>query len=157
MGGSIGNGNITPYAEFNILSDPEAASVVFSSGVAIDMLGLDVTRKCLIDEGTIDEFTLTDTTGTRLFKDLMVPFLKNQREFFGLSGAPLHDPLTLASLIDPSIVTFKKAKVKVHTDNDIYNGKTTVEFNDSSNIRVAVDVDVKKYFSLLKEYLIKYK
>ena len=157
MGGSIKDGNITKAAEFNILVDPEAAEIVFSSDLNIYMVGLDVTRRCLVTHKLVDKISKTITSGTKLFKDLMIPFLKNQKEVFNLDGAPLHDPLTVACLIDNSILTFKKANVKIEISDEELLGRTYVDFNNpKNNINVAVDVDVNKYFVLIESSLLKY-
>lgn len=158
MGGAIKDGNITKAAEFNILVDPEAADIVFSSGLNIYMVGLDVTRRSCVTYEYVDDVCMTETRGTKLFKDLMYPYLKNQHDFFGLTAAPLHDPLTVAYLIDNSILTFKKADVKVEKEDNELLGRTYTNFdNPKGNTYVAVDVDVDKYFSLIKEYLLLYK
>ena len=158
MGGAIKNGNITKAAEFNILVDPEAADIVFSSGLEIYMVGLDVTRRSCVTYEYVDDVCKTETNGTILFKDLMYPYLKNQHDFFGLTAAPLHDPLTVAYLIDNSILKFEKADVTIEVEDNELLGRTYTNFNNpTGNTYVATDVDVDKYFKLIKEYLLLYK
>ena len=158
MGGAINDGNITKYAEFNILVDPEAADIVFNSGLNIYMVGLNVTRRSNVTHEMVEEFNKEHTRGTDLFIDLMIPYLKNQKDVFNLDAAPLHDPLTVAWLIDNSILTFKKADVTIECKDKEKYGRTYTNFdNPINNTYVAVDVASKKYFELIKKYLIEYK
>ena len=71
MGGSTGEGNITKEAEFNILVDPEAADICFSSGVKLKMLGLNVTRKILVTPEVIENASKINSKGSDLFVKLM--------------------------------------------------------------------------------------
>ena len=155
MGGSIGKGNITDEAEFNILTDPEAADIVFKSQIPIYMVGLDVTRRCLITDKLIERMSYIKNPAGILFHDLMKVFLENQISYFHLSGAPLHDPLTVACMIDPSILSFTPAEVIVDTSFSKYEGKTYVSMSNAEkyNAYVATDVDVDKYFDLIETSL----
>ncbi len=158
MGGSSKKGNITEYAEFNILTDPEAADIIFKSKIDIYMVGLDVTRKCLVDNNVVSRMKKINTRGSDLFVSLMEVFIKNQKDFFGLEGGPLHDPLTIASLIDDKILKFKKAYTSIDTSDEKTAGKTTCDFNsDNHNSYVAIEVDVARYFDLIEESLKFYK
>ena len=157
MGGSIANGNVSPAAEFNIFTDPEAAHIVFNSGVPIKMFGLDVTRKVLVLPEVIERISLINNHLSILFVDLMKVFNENQKRVFGFPGGPLHDPVTIAYLIDPSIVTMKE----VHCDIDIHHGtsygRTNIDIFDyrhlPKNIEVAIDINVSKYWNLIEETL----
>lgn len=157
MGGSTGAGNITNEAEFNILVDPEAADICFSSGVKLQMLGLNVTRQILVTNNVIEEAKKINTKGSNLFYKLMKVFNANQRDFFHLEAAPLHDPATIISLIDESVFKFEPMNVTIDTSFSSTAGKTICSHNKQNNTLVAVDVDVTKYWKIVMKYLEKCK
>lgn len=146
MGGSTTEGNITKAAEFNILVDPEAADICFSSGVPLRMLGLNVTRKILVDDKVMLEASKIKTRGGDLFVKLMKVFNENQRKFFGLTAGPLHDPATVISLIDDDVFTFKDMQVKIDISNTDLVGKTYCLLDKPHNTKVAVEVNLDKYW-----------
>lgn len=146
MGGSTTEGNITKAAEFNILVDPEAADICFSSGVPLRMLGLNVTRKILVDDKVMLEASKIKTRGGDLFVKLMKVFNENQRKFFGLTAGPLHDPATVISLIDDEVFTFKDMQVKIDISNTDLVGKTYCLLDKPHNTKVAVEVNLDKYW-----------
>lgn len=146
MGGSTKKGNITPYAEFNILVDPEAANICFKSGAPIRMLGLNVTRKILVTDYVIKKASNINTRGADLFVKLMKVFNENQISFFGLKAGPLHDPATVISLINTHSFKFKKMDVVVDTSFNQTEGQTICKPNKYSNIEVAISVNLKEYW-----------
>ncbi|MGD9909873.1 MAG: nucleoside hydrolase [Candidatus Izemoplasmatales bacterium] len=160
MGGSISNGNVTPAAEFNIQSDPEAAYIVFNSGLTVKMFGLDVTRKVKVLPSVIERMRKINNHASDLFVKLMEVFNQNQRQVFGFEGGPLHDPVTIAYLLDPTVVTLKH----VHCDIDIAHsssyGRTNCDIFDymhlEKNIYVATDIDVEKYWDIIEENIRRY-
>ena len=155
MGGSFGLGNVTPAAEFNIWADGEAAHVVFNSGVKVKMMGLDVTRKVLCLPSVIERMRKIDNRASRLFVDMMEFFNTGQKATFGWEGAPLHDPTTIAYLIDPSVVKLDN----MHTDIDIRStqsyGRTNCDIFHMSqaprNSYVAIDIDVDKFWDTVEK------
>ena len=153
MGGSTEKGNITEYAEFNILVDPEAADICFRSGVPLRMLGLNVTRQILVRDEIVDEARKINTRGSDLFVKLMKVFNENQRSFFGLEAGPLHDPATIVSLIEPSVFTFEDMKVEIDTSNTEKAGQTICRKSVISNCKVATKVDINKYWEIIFDHL----
>jgi ribosylpyrimidine nucleosidase len=163
MGGSCQSGNVTPSAEFNIYADPEAAHIVFNCGRPIVMMGLDVTRKAL---ATADEVALIKSLGNPqalLFAEMMEFFTMTQKKIYGLEAPPLHDPVTIAWLIDPSCVTLKPMRVDVELRGDLTYGRTSCasvglgSTADSSSARpwdanalVAVDIDFRKFWDIVR-------
>lgn len=103
MGGAYGNGNFTPSAEFNVFADPEAAHIVFKSGVPIVMMGLDVTNKTLCTPEIIKRMESTNNKVGQLFSDLMNFTLKTQFQEFGLEAGPLHDATTIGYLVNKDL------------------------------------------------------
>jgi ribosylpyrimidine nucleosidase len=157
MGGSIANGNVSPAAEYNIYADPEAAHIVFNSGVNVLMVGLDVTRKLMVLPEIIKRMENINNRLSKLFVDLMNVFNDNQKRVFGLPGGPLHDPLTIAYLIDPTILSTRKTNCEIDITGGPSYGRTNVDFYDylkqEKNIKVAIDVDVDKFWDLIESVL----
>jgi len=154
MGGAADGGNWTPAAEFNILVDPEAADVVFKSGVPIVMCGLDVTHKAQVYDEDIEKFRgLSNATGKLVAEllDFFAIFHKDER--FGFKGAPLHDPCAVAYVIDPSIIETKKCHVEIETKGEFTLGATVVDYNDISkkekNADVAFNIDREKFIEMI--------
>ena len=160
MGGAYTNGNVTPAAEFNIIEDADAAYVCFTSGRPITMVGLDVTRKALCYPEIVERMGKIGNKASKLFVDLMGHFCKSQKEVFGWEGGPLHDPVTIAYLIDPSVLTVKP----MHCEIDIFSqqslGRTNCDFfgyqKKEPNANVAIDIDAAKYWDIIEENIRKY-
>lgn len=153
MGGSTGEGNITKAAEFNILVDPEAADICFKSGVALRMLGLNVTRQVLVEDSVIEKASKIGTRGSDLFVKLMKVFNENQRNFFGIKAGPLHDPATIVSLLNEKAFEFEGMNVTVDTSFTDQAGKTICVKCKPYNCKVAVKVNAKEYWKTIYEYL----
>lgn len=154
MGGSYQLGNMTPAAEFNILVDADAAHVVFTSGRKITMVGLDVTRKVLCLPSIVERMGKIDNKAAKLFVDLMTFFNKTQKEVFGWAGGPLHDPVTIASLLDPTMLTTKECFTQIDIRSEQSYGRTNCDlFNmlkRPPNSLVAVDIDVAKFWDIIE-------
>ncbi|MBQ9594208.1 MAG: nucleoside hydrolase [Lachnospiraceae bacterium] len=157
MGGCYQLGNRTPAAEFNIYDDPEAAHIVFTCGRPLTMIGLDVTRKCLCTPEVIERMEKIGNRASQIFADLMRFFSSTQKKIYGWSGGPLHDPLTCAYLIDPSVLTVRRMYTEI--DHGCYGpsyGRTNCDFfgrtakSREANADVAVDVDVEKYWDIIE-------
>ena len=153
MGGSTTEGNITPEAEFNIIVDPEAADICFKSGVPLRMLGLNVTRKILVNNEVLAKANKINTKGSDLFVKLMKVFNENQKAFFGLEFGPLHDPATVVSLINPKAFEFTPMHVEIDTTESKYLGKTRCNKSTPFNCMVATKVNLEEYWSTIFESL----
>ncbi|MFC5803215.1 nucleoside hydrolase [Streptomyces formicae] len=150
MGGSTERGNRTPAAEFNMYVDPEAADIVFRSGVPVTMCGLNVTHQAL---ATPDVLARLDGLGTELGRicvELMTYFASTYRRLWGFEAPPLHDPVAVARLIDPSIVECADASVAVELRGEYTRGATVVDLHRyldrPVNARVAVSLDSAKFW-----------
>ena len=130
MGGSYQNGNVSPAAEFNILCDPEAAYIVFNSNLKITMIGLDVTRQVLVYPNIIDRMDKINNKASLLFTKLMTVFNENQKRVFGFLGSPLHDPVTIAYLIDPSVIETKLMNCTIDISHGPSYGRTNCDIFD---------------------------
>lgn len=154
MGGSYSSGNITPAAEFNIYSDPEAAHIVFTSGCKIVMAGLDVTKKVLCYPSVIERMKKINNCASELFCKIITAYNKHEKDSYGIDGAPLHDPVTIAYIIDNSVLTTKH----IHVDIDIHSeqscGRTNCDIyghlDKSPNAYVAIDIDVDKFWNIIE-------
>ncbi len=155
MGGSINNGNVTPAAEFNINCDPEAAYIVFNSGCIIKMFGLDVTRQVKVLPDVLDRMAQIDNSASKLFVQLMEVFNINQKRVFGFDGAPLHDPVTIAYLIDSSVCELKHVHCDIDISRGVSYGRTNIDVFDylklPKNIFVATSIDVSKYWDIIEQ------
>jgi pyrimidine-specific ribonucleoside hydrolase len=154
MGGGIDFGNWTPAAEFNILVDPEAADIVFRSGVPITMAGLDVTEKALVfpeDFERIRALKNPVATVVAEWLDFFYGFHRN----LGYPGAPVHDAVAVAALLKPEIMTMVDMYVAVELTGDYCRGATIVDktgvLKQPANARVIMDIDREAFVDLLAE------
>jgi inosine-uridine nucleoside N-ribohydrolase len=154
MGGAIGEGNVTPSAEFNIWADPEAAQRVLSCGVPLTMVGLDVTTRALIGEGHVARLSRAGRAG-RLAADLYGFCIAHHRERYGRAGIPVHDAVAVAQVIDPSLLTVEPCGVVVDTGDELSRGRTHVDrwaqMGWERNCEVAVEIDAERFIELLIE------
>jgi purine nucleosidase len=152
MGGAIQEGgNMTPLAEFNIYVDPHAAHIVFHSGIPITLIPLDVTHKCLLKQEHIDRLMKINSPITRFIRDAMEVYLKASLEL-GHEGSSLHDPLTLATIIAPELLTLKDFYVDVDISGGVSMGKTFADILNvtkrPANMKVAMDVRGEEFIEL---------
>ena len=154
MGGGIATGNWTPAAEFNILVDPEAARIVFTSGVPITMAGLDVTEKALIMP---EDFERVRALGNPV-SDIVAQWLEFFYRFhrsIGYAGAPMHDPCAVMALIHPEIFTIRPMYVQIETAGEYCRGTTVGDLlgfsGHAPNADVLMDVDRARFADLLVE------
>ncbi len=123
MGGAMGLGNWQPAAEFNIYVDPQAAEMVFQSGIPVVMAGLDVTHKAQILPADIERFRQIGNPVSTIVAELLDFFMAYHKdEKWGFDGAPLHDPCTIAWLLKPEIFTTIERWVRRRNGRQIYPG-----------------------------------
>jgi purine nucleosidase len=152
MGGAVlENGNITPQAEFNIYVDPHAAHIVFHSGIPITLIPLDVTHKCLLRPENVDRLMRIPSPISRFIRDIFEVYIKFSSDF-GYSGCALHDPLTLATVIAPELLTLKEYYVDVDISGGVSMGKTFADIlnvtKKPANMKVAMDVHGDDFIEL---------
>lgn len=158
MGGAMTLGNWTPAAEFNIFVDPEAAEIVFQSGIPVVMAGLDVTHKAQIHAEDIARFRAIGNPTATVVAELLDFFMEyHKQEKWGFVGAPLHDPCTIAWLLKPEIFTTVERWVGVETQGKYTQGMTVVDYyfltGNTPNATVMIDVDRQAFVDLLAERL----
>lgn len=127
MGGSVGEGNTTASAEFNILADPEAADVVFRSGLPITMIGLDVTHQALFDRASAQALRDLGTASGRIAAELTDYALDRNREWSGAATTAVHDAVAVAHLIVADLVTVAPYHVAVETGHGPARGRTVCD------------------------------
>jgi purine nucleosidase len=158
MGGAYFEvGNITPAAEFNIYVDPEAAEIVFKSGVPLVVMPLDVTHKALTSKARVDAFR---HLGTRV-GDMVAAWTDFFERFdvakYGSQGAPLHDPCVIAYLIKPDLFSGRHINVVIETNSDLTLGMTVADWwgvtDRPKNAMFMGGVDADGFYALLTERL----
>jgi inosine-uridine nucleoside N-ribohydrolase len=156
MGGAIAEGNVTPAAEFNIWADPEAAARVFTSGIDVTMVGLDVTHKALFRPADSERLAATGRTG-RLVAELFAFYQQFHSEQYGWDGSPVHDAVAVAHVLRPDLLETVDRGVIVDTGGELSRGRTYVDLwrraGWEPNAHVAVDIDAKGFVDFLVERL----
>ena len=153
MGGAMVQGNVTASAEFNIYVDPEAAERVFSSGLNVTMVGLDVTHKALLRHSDAERLASGGTV-SRFVAELFGFFSRSEPDSRGLGGAPIHDAAAVAHLIWPDLVMTEPRSVEVDLGTTS-RGRTVVDRRPGApinpNLQVATDIDGDRFTRLLVE------
>ena len=158
MGGAYFEvGNITPTAEFNIFVDPDAAKIVFEAGIDIVAMPLDVTHKALVTGERNEAFRQLQSPVGIAVAEMTDFFERFDKEKYGSSGAPLHDPCVTAYLINPKIFSGKKINVEIETESELTLGMTVADWwgvtDRKANTFFVSDLDSEKFFNLLTERL----
>ncbi|CAM3019038.1 purine nucleosidase [Paracoccus aminovorans] len=153
MGGAYFEvGNVTPTAEFNIYVDPEAAKLVFAAGAPITVMPLDVTHKALTSRAWVEEMRAMGRVGQAIasWTDF---FERYDREKYGSHGAPLHDPCTIAWLLEPRLFTGRYINVEIETQGEYTLGMTVADWwrvsGRPANATFIREVDAEGFFALL--------
>ena len=158
MGGAYFEvGNITPTAEFNIYVDPEAADIVFKSGVEVVVLPLDVTHKALVTQARNEAFRALGTDVGIAVAEMTDFFERFDKEKYGSSGAPLHDPCVIAYLIEPDLFSGRHVNVEIETQSPLTLGMTVTDWwgvtDRPKNAFFVGDLDANGFFTLLTRRL----
>lgn len=156
MGGSIREpGNQSPWAEFNFLFDPEAASVVLASGAPITIVPLDVTHKCLLPREVVHRKAQGNSSLARFIRDITDHYMDIHLESLGLDGCYMHDPLAVAVALDPSLVKKEFLHVVVECQGEYAQGMSLADLRPlpqekkrPSNAHVCLEVDQERFLKL---------
>jgi purine nucleosidase len=153
MGGSTDVGNVEPLAEFNIHVDPEAADVVFSSGLPVTMCGLNVTHQALATEAVLQRLSALGTPLADTVVLLLGFFRDRYRDIWGLPAPPVHDPVAVARVIDPDLVRCEEAHVAVELRGSHTRGATVCDrfgvTGRAPNAKVAMELDAAAFWDLV--------
>ena len=161
MGGAMREGgNHSPSAEFNILVDPHAAHVVFGCGRPLTAIGLDVTHQALCRSDRVERIRALGSPVADAVHRMLTFFNRFDSAKYGIDGAPLHDPCTLAWLMAPELFASKSCNVEIEIGSELTMGHTAVDFWDVSDRTKNVDwvheVDADGFFDLLIDRLARY-
>ncbi|MFP5072208.1 nucleoside hydrolase [Pseudonocardia nantongensis] len=166
MGGAFGfdtgfgRGNITPSAEYNIWHDPDAARIVFESGIPMTVCGLDVTnpsKGTVLTEDQLLELVNKETAFAEFLHQMCKTYIDEPRFAWttGQNSCILYDPVAVGSVIDPSLVRTRRTKVRVETRGEYTNGQTIADLrsDEGGHVDVAVDVDGPRFVELFVKRL----
>lgn len=161
MGGVIERGGLLPEVETNVGYDPEAAQRVLDAGFErLVLVPIDTTYRAIVateqcvtlrDGGGVAAGAAADFIEQRIERYRRLPAMR------GRAAAPVHDALTVAYLVDPTLVTLRPATVRVHTGDSPTRGRTDIAFDPAGAVRVAVEPDAPRFFELLRESLARLK
>jgi inosine-uridine nucleoside N-ribohydrolase len=160
MGGAIGLGNWTPSAEFNIVADPEAAEIVFNSGVPLTIAPLEVTHRALATPEVLERIGRIGSTVAEVSVALLRYFADTYERVFGFPAPAVHDPCAVAAVIDPAIVETRRVNVAVDTTSELSLGRTVCDLYGTTgrqpNADLGVDLDVERFWDLMVDALATY-
>lgn len=155
MGGGYAGGNWSATSEFNIVIDPEAAHIVFNESWPLTMVGLDVTHHALATPEVVAGIAAIGTPVARFVGELMDFFARSYRDAQGFEHPPVHDPVAVAYVIDPSVLTVRTAPLDVELTGTITLGMTVADLRqpapEGTTTRVATRIDAPKFWSLVTE------
>jgi inosine-uridine nucleoside N-ribohydrolase len=157
MGGAIALGNVTPAAEFNAFVDPEAAAAVVASGIPLTIVPLDLTHQICATPEVQDRIAALGTPLATAVLGLLRFFESTYRDVFGMSHPPVHDPATIAWLIDPGLFGGDRRHVAIETDGRYTAGMTVVDVHKKlglePNALVLTRVDAAGFWDLVIDAL----
>ena len=160
MGGAMGIGNVTPSAEFNIHTDPEAAEIVFGCGRPITMVPLEVTHQALATEQVTARLRAAQRPVATFAADLLVFFAGTYHNVFGFPAAPVHDPCAVAAVIDPTILRAHTMRVEIETTGVWTTGRTVCDvygkFGKPPNARVGYALEVDRFWNMVIDTILTY-
>lgn len=152
MGGALGLGNRTPAAEFNIWADPEAASIVFRSGIDVTMIGLDVTHLALMGPERSEELRAAGRVG-EVVAELIDFYVGFHRTTYGLEQAPVHDAVAVGQVVWPDLVRTAHLAVEIEISSPLTLGRTVVDrwavTSKKPNAHVGLDIDGPEFIQKL--------
>src|SRR5258708_17765130 len=160
MGGSIGLGNISPAAEFNIHTDPEAAAIVFGCGRPITMSPLEVTHQALATSVVIERLRAAQRPVATFAADLLVFFADTYRTIYGFPAAPLHDPCAVAAVVDPTIIRAHRMHVEIEITREWTSCRTVCDvygkLGKEPNARVGYALEVERFWDMVISTILTY-
>ncbi|MFM2105446.1 MAG: hypothetical protein RL338_478 [Chloroflexota bacterium] len=159
MGGSIGEGNRTVSAEFNIYADPEAADVVFRSGVPITMMGLDVTHQASLSLAATARLRAVGTRSAGIAAELVEYAIEQVGRWYGGDATAIHDAVAVIHLAVPDLVTVADYDVRVEIGDGPARGRTVCDGmplrlardGRTPNAQVGIALDGTRFETILRE------
>ncbi|MBX3194029.1 MAG: nucleoside hydrolase [Microbacteriaceae bacterium] len=159
MGGGAHVGNWSAVAEFNIVIDPEAAAIVFGASWSVTMIGLDVTHQALATPEVIAAIEAVGTGPARFVRELMDFFAHSYKDAQGFDHPPVHDPVAVAYVIDPTLVRTVRAPIAIELSGAQTLGMTVVDLRAPAGPEVttqaAFDLDADRFWALVVDALVR--
>ena len=157
MGGAYAEGNVTPSAEFNIYADPEAARIVFQSGIPITMVGLEVTAQALVTMEDAERIRELDTPASRVAAGLIAEEVQWFVDHLGWSGGQIYDACAVAACIEPDVITTQAMHVDIELHGELTRGRTVCDSTGlhgrAPNVDVGVAIDRDRFLALMMRSL----
>jgi purine nucleosidase/pyrimidine-specific ribonucleoside hydrolase len=154
MGGSTGRGNITPYAEFNSWTDPEAAAIVLGSGVPFTMIGLNVTHQALVTPDVLARIGAIGNRTAAFGVELLSFFNTAYEADQDMPAGPLHDPVAVALVAAPGVVATVRARLDIELHGTETAGATSVDLTGTlkrpPNAHVGSGIDVEEFWRMVE-------
>lgn len=161
MGGSIDIGNWSPSAEFNILCDPHAARIVFTSGVPLVMMGLNLTHQTVAHPARVERFRGLKTRVGMFVAELLEFYREHHIRRYNWDGAPIHDACTIAFLLRPTLFKTAMFNVEIEANEGLAFGRTVCDFwgvtGKQPNCEVGLQIDAEGFYDLLIEQIGRYR
>ena len=157
MGGGYHRGNWSAVAEFNIKVDPEAAHIVFNEPWPLTMVGLDLTHQALCAPAVQKRIEEIDTPLAHFVSGLMDSFRKAYQDNQDFQDPPVHDPCTIAYLIDSAVVQTRRCPLDVEIHSELTLGMTVADLRGSEpsakdcHTQVATKLDFDKFWDLVTD------
>lgn len=154
MGGGTHGGNHTPTAEFNTYADPEALDIVLGTGVPVRMIGLNLTHQALATPEVVERLAGMQHVLGQTCAAWMGFFGDSYKQVWEFEAPPVHDPCTIAALIDPDVIQWREAFLAVELDGTWTRGTTVVDLygrypDRAPNAQIAITLDASAYWDLV--------
>jgi inosine-uridine nucleoside N-ribohydrolase len=153
MAGAYIEGNVTPSAEFNVLADPEAAHIVFNSGIPITMIGLEVTAQALVTMKDLEHLRALSTPWANAVAAIIEPNVRWWIDNQGWSGGQVYDACAVAAVIEPGILQTKPMRVDIELHGEHTRGRTVADISGwqkkAPNVEVGVGIQRNRFIEIL--------